>query len=269
MKPIKNNLTAKRLFGDFMDVLEMRRGIIKTLYYLSFNPKYVISNYIEDRRGDFSGPIRVFYICFIAWALMMFTDGWKFESDNIHFSVAKYYDMIWNDDNGYYTLETESKEELGRIKKISDICHSLAIHINPLYTLPFTLIPFSLFTFLLTREYFKTFLEHLCANLYLISAILIIRFLSVAVYLTIYEDGSMWDDVFINGSIIYCLYLTWRVFDWKNKILKCALVLVISWYNPVTISWEAENFNIYFMPLNSMSYHILNSIYMPILDFFF
>ena len=75
MKSIKNNLTVKRLFGDFMDVLEMRRGIIKTLYYLSFNPKYVISNYIEDRRGDFSGPIRVFYICFIAWALMMFAGG--------------------------------------------------------------------------------------------------------------------------------------------------------------------------------------------------
>ena len=95
----------------------MRRGIIKTLYYLSFNPKYVISNYIEDRRGNFSGPIRVFYICFIAWALMMFVDGWKFESDNIHYSVAKYYDMIWSDGNGYQTLETESKEELSRIKK--------------------------------------------------------------------------------------------------------------------------------------------------------
>ena len=269
MKPIENNLTVKRLYGDFMDVLELRRGIIKTLYYLSFNPKYVISNYIENRRGNFSGPVRIFYICFIAWTLMMFAGGWSFQEDNIHYSVAKYYDMAWSEENGYQKQGAHSKEELNRIKKVSDFCHAVAINLNPLYTLPFTLIPFSLFTFLLSREYFKTFLEHLCANLYLISILLIIRFLSVAVYLTIYENGSMWDEVFINGSIIYCIYLTWRVFDWNNKIIKCALVLVISWYNPVTISWEAMNANIYFMPLNNMSHHILNSIYLPVLDFFF
>ena len=75
MKPIENNLTVKRLYVDFMDALELRRGIIKTLYYLSFNPRYVISNYIENRRGNFSGPVLFFYICFIAWALMMFGGG--------------------------------------------------------------------------------------------------------------------------------------------------------------------------------------------------
>ena len=75
MKPIENNLTVKRLYVDFMDALELRRGIIKTLYYLSFNPRYVISNYIENRRGNFSGSVLFFYICFIAWALMMFAGG--------------------------------------------------------------------------------------------------------------------------------------------------------------------------------------------------
>tara|TARA_Y100001935_G_scaffold214630_1_gene185832 strand:+ start:125 stop:427 length:303 start_codon:yes stop_codon:yes gene_type:complete len=75
MKPIENNSTVKRLYVDFMDALVLRRGIIKTLYYLSFNPRYVISNYIENRRGNFPGPVLVFYICFIAWALMMFAGG--------------------------------------------------------------------------------------------------------------------------------------------------------------------------------------------------
>ena len=75
MKPIENNLTVKRLYVDFMDALELRRGIIKTLYYLSFNPRYVISNYIENRRDNFSGSVLFFYICFIAWALMMFAGG--------------------------------------------------------------------------------------------------------------------------------------------------------------------------------------------------
>ena len=33
MKPLNNNLTLKRLISDFMDVLEMRKGIIKTLFF--------------------------------------------------------------------------------------------------------------------------------------------------------------------------------------------------------------------------------------------
>ena len=181
MKPLNNNLTLKRLISDFMDVLEMRRGIIKTLFFLSFNPKHVISGYIEDRKGNFSGPIKIFYVGALFWILSLSIVDYGNNEEYLNWYVGNYYKLSY-DDNVHWTEgyklafdAIQSSKLKNELRMVSDFINKVRLDINPLYTLPITLIFFSIFTYLVNRNYYTTFLNHLCANLYIISIVMMIN----------------------------------------------------------------------------------------------
>lgn len=271
---MNKHLTIKRIIDDLMDVMELRRGILRTIYYLSFKPKYVISSYIEDRKGDFSGPIRIFYITFFCWLIWVSGPSryGNIRKGNIDYHAGRYYGLAWNDDFGYQSSFQELKDRdlKKKIISVSKFCRNVKIDDNPLYTLPFTLFAFSLLTFLLCRNYFRTYIDHLCVNLYLISILLIIRFIFESISMKIFSGLYKHSDYATLGSLIYCIILYTRTFNWENKRLKYFLIPIICWYNPITITWQAEgSFPIILLPLNRLSWFCIYEVYLPILNWFY
>ena len=93
---MKKGITFKRIFEEILDLLELKKGLPKTLLLLSYKPKIVIVGYIENFNGVFSGPLRIFYTCTIIFLLYTFSynsvgdyDG-PSQKDNIHLPILDY-----------------------------------------------------------------------------------------------------------------------------------------------------------------------------------
>ena len=276
MKPLNNNLTLKRLISDFMDVLEMRRGIIKTLFFLSFNPKHVISGYIEDRKGNFSGPIKIFYVGALFWILSLSIVDYGNNEEYLNWYVGNHYKLSYNHNvhwtEGYKLAfdAIQSSKLKNELRMVSDFINKVRLDINPLYTLPITLIFFSIFTYLVNRNYYTTFLNHLCANLYIISIVMIINIIINVLVCTITSEYYYFNGISLTLTLGYCIFVTYRSFNLENLYLKIIMVLLMSVYNPITLSWSADPaLNPIIAPLNHLSYHCIKIVYLPILDWYF
>ena len=165
-----NNLTLKRLISDFMDVLEMRKGIIKTLFLLSFNPKHVISGYIEDRKGNYSGPIKIFYLVALFWILSLSIVDYGNNEEYLNWYVGNHYKLSYNH-NAHWTEgyklafdAIQSSKLKNELRMVSDFINKVRLDINPLYTLPITLIFFSIFTYLVVIKVFVKMLTLIHLN---------------------------------------------------------------------------------------------------------
>lgn len=69
---MNKGITFKRIFEELLDLIELKKGLPKTLLYLSYKPKIVIVGYIENFNGDFSGPFRIFYTCALIFLVYTF-----------------------------------------------------------------------------------------------------------------------------------------------------------------------------------------------------
>ena len=149
---MKKGITFKRIFEEILDLLELKKGLPKTLLLLSYKPKIVIVGYIENFSGVFSGPLRIFYTCTIIFLLYTFSfnsvgdyDG-PSQKDNIHYAVANYYDLEMDKNAKYverYKKSLEASPQKAKIQKVSNFVYDSRLSLNPIYTLPFTLILYS------------------------------------------------------------------------------------------------------------------------------
>ena len=153
---------------------------------------------------------------------------------------------------------------------VSDFINKVRLDINPLYTLPITLIFFSIFTYLVNRNYYTTFLNHLCANLYIISIVMIINIIINVLVCTVTSEYYYFNWISLTLTLGYCIFVTYKSFNWENLYLKIIMVLLMSVYNPITLSWSADPaLNPIIAPLNHLSYHCIKIVYLPILNWYF
>lgn len=275
---MKRNLTFRGLIHEAFEVLELRRGILKTIFVLFYNPKKVVVGFIENQEGVFSGPIRVFWVSSIVFALFI-TIHWNVDEkqneieklDYSYGGLLEYYEL--NKENNYFRLDNTKYNLLpenskDQINQVNNIVSSYHIDSNPLYTLPFTIVFYSLLTFLLCRNYFKYYIEHLCMNIYLCCATFIIEFILLIIFFV--------GPIQIIFSKVFCVFVYWRTLNWEKKKLKLFLLPIIIWYNPVLslgakyqLSDNVPDFlNIILFFTSWLSYNSLQLIYYPILNFY-
>ena len=274
---MKKGITFKRIFEEILDLLELKKGLPKTLLLLSYKPKIVIVGYIENFNGVFSGPLRIFYTCTMVFLLYTFSynslgdyDG-PGQKDNIHYAVANYYDLEMDKNAKYverYKKSLEASPQKAKIQKVSNFVYDSRLSLNPIYTLPFTLILYSFLTLLLCRNFFTTYLEHLCLNVYATSIILIFEYILYILVLEIYPQWY-WASVGENIlSAVYCVFVYSRIFVWGNKYLKFLLIPIIAFYNPSVTG--PPNSDLHFLTvIGYFAQTCIDNIHLPILDYLY
>ena len=144
---MKKGITFKRIFEEILDLLELKKGLPKTLLLLSYKPKIVIVGYIENFNGVFSGPLRIFYTCTLTF--LIYTFFYNSVKENIYYDdkkglnwlVANYYDLEIDENAKYgerYQKSLETSPQKTKIKKVSNFVNDSRLNLNPIYTLPFT-----------------------------------------------------------------------------------------------------------------------------------
>ena len=274
---MKKGITFKRIFEEILDLLELKKGLPKTLLLLSYKPKIVIVGYIENFNGVFSGPLRIFYTCALIFLLYTFFynsvddydgSGWK---DNVHYTVANYYDLEMDENAKYverYKKSLEASPQKTKIQKVSNFVYDSRLSLNPIYTLPFTLILYSFLTLLLCRNFFTTYLEHLCLNVYATSIVLIFEYMLFILVLAIYPQWY-WQSVAENIlSLVYCVFIYSRIFIWGNKYLKFLLIPIIAFYNPSFSGFPEYDLH-FWSVIGYFAQMCIDNIHLPILDYLY
>ena len=274
---MEKGITFKRIFEEILDLLELKKGLPKTLLLLSYKPKIVIVGYIENFNGVFSGPLRIFYTCTLTF--LLYTFFYNSVKDNIYYNdydgpgrlVANFYDLEVDENAKYverYKKSLDSSPQKAKIQKVSNFVNDSTLLINPIYTLPFTLILYSFLTLLLCRNFFTTYLEHLCLNVYATSIVLIFEYLLFILRLNIYPQWY-WSDVGENIlSLVYCVFMYSRIFIWGNKYLKFLLIPIIAFYNPSFSG--TPNSDLHFSTvIGYFAQTCIDNIHLPILDYLY
>ena len=274
---MKKGITFKRIFEEILDLLELKKGLPKTLLFLSYKPKIVIVGYIENFNGIFSGPLRIFYTCTLTF--LLYTFFYNSVKDNIYYNdydgpgplVANFYDLEVDENAKYverYKKSLEASPQKAKIQKVSNFVYDSRLSLNPIYTLPFTLILYSFLTLLLCRNFFTTYLEHLCLNVYATSIILIFEYILYIFVLEIYPQWY-WQSVGENIlSAVYCVFVYSKIFVWGNKYLKFLLIPIIAFYNP-SVSGP-PNSDLHFLTvIGYFAQTCIDNIHLPILDYLY
>lgn len=105
---MNKGITFKRIFDELLDLLQLKRGLPKTLLYLSYKPKIVIVGYIENFNGVFSGLLRIFYTCTLTF--LIYTFFYNSVKENIYYDDKK--GLNWLVAN-YYDLEIDENAKYG------------------------------------------------------------------------------------------------------------------------------------------------------------
>ena len=274
---MKKGITFKRIFEEILDLLELKKGLPKTLLLLSYKPKIVIVGYIENFNGVFSGPLRIFYTCTLTF--LLYTFFYNSVKDNIYYNdydgpgplVANFYDLEVDENAKYverYKKSLDSSPQKAKIQKVSNFVNDSRLYMNPIYTLPFTLILYSFLTLLLCRNFFTTYLEHLCLNVYATSTVLIFEYLLFILRLNIYPQWH-WSSVGENIlSLVYCVFMYSRIFIWGNKYLKFLLIPIIAFYNPSVSGIPNSDLHFYTV-IGYFAQTCIDNIHLPILDYLY
>ncbi len=280
---MNKGITFKRIFEELLDLIELKKGLPKTLLYLSYKPKIVIVGYIENFNGDFSGPFRIFYTCALIFLVYTFfyvseiknrleDDIYEDKVKNsISWLVGNYYDLEIDknaEPEERYQKSLDSSPQKTKIQKISNFVNDSRLQFNPIYTLPFTLIIYSLLTLLLCRNYFTNYLEHLCLNIYATSIVLILEYILYILILNVYPHWY-WSGAAENFvSLLYCVFIYSRIFTWDNKYLKFLLIPIIAVYNP-SFSGNPTSELHFLTVIGYFAQICINNIHFPLLDYLY
>ena len=275
---MNKGITFKRVFNELLDLLEFKKGLPKTLLYLSYKPKVVIVGYIENFNGGFSGPFRIFYMCaliFIAYAFFSKSEVKNRLGDDFNegtsWLVANYYDLESNKNakpRERYQTSLDSSPQKNKIKKVSNFVNDSQMRLNPIYTLPFTLLLYSILTLLFCRNYFTNYLEHLCLNIYATSIVLILEYILFIIRLNVHPQWY-WGDAAENlVSLMYCVFIYSRIFTWDNKYLKFLFIPIIALYNPSFSGKPTDELNLISV-IGYIAQVCINNIHLPLLDYLY
>ena len=280
---MNKGITFKRIFEELLDLIELKKGLPKTLLYLSYKPKTVIVGYIENFNGYFSGPFRIFYtsaLIFLVYTFFNISEVKSRIGDDIYenrvknrigWLVANYYDLEIDknaEPEERYQKSLDSSSQKTKIQKVSNFVSDSRLERNPIYTLPFTLILYSLLTLLLCRNYFTNYLEHLCINIYATSIVLILEYILFILRLNIHPHWY-WGDVAENFvSLMYCVFIYSRIFTWDNKYLKFLLIPIIVVYNPSFSGHPTSKLH-FLTVIGYFSQLCINNVHLPLLDYLY
>ena len=275
---VKKGITFKRIFEELLDLLELKRGLPKTLLSLLYKPKIVIVGYIENFNGDFSGPFRILYTCAFIFLVYAFFSKYEVKNrlgddfyDSTSWLVANYYDLETNKNakpRERYQKSLDSSPQKTKIIKVSNFVIDSELQLNPIYTLPFTLILYSLLTLLLCRNYFTNYLEHLCLNIYATSIVLIVEYILFIFRLNIHPRWYLGDVAEQLVSLMYCVFIYSRIFTWDNKYLKFLLIPIIVFYNPSFSGKPTSELN-FLSVIGYFAQICINNIHLPLLDYLY
>ena len=279
-------ITFKRLVLELLDIIELKRGLLKTLYHLVYSPKLVIDGYRENFRGDYSGPFRILFIySIITISAIVFFESYiswdkKIEDyQKIPHEVAKYFnlrsDYVYDKNlteierntkllnqykESYNNLLDKDKE---KILSISEFVKNTRLFSNPLYTIPFTIAIYSFFTFFIFRNYFTKYLEHYCINTYAISIIGIFQILFELLALFLIKDrlwyystGYIISNLFI---FIFGLHIYSKFFRLKNLYYNWVFIVLIVFVNPINSADTGWSF---------LKNTLLYNIHLPLLNLY-
>ena len=151
---------------------------------------------------------------------------------------------------------------------MSNFVNDSRLNLNPIYTLPYTLLLYSFLTLLLCRNYFKNYLELLCLNVYATSIVLILEYTLFIFRLNIYSQWQ-WSQIGENIlSFIYCIFIYSRIFTWDNKYLKFILIPLIAFYNP-SFSGNTTSELHYLSVIGYFAEICIKNIRFPLLDYLY
>ena len=209
----QKNFNIKRILLEIGELFELKRGLFRTIYHLSYKPNDVIDGYINNIRGSYSSPFRIIFLFTIVATLSsqlsrqlnqqevtladklnymnmgeiigLEVPDWDYD---LRIGIPHYKGNIENFNSLPLTEQDKmrnerflkpyqklNQKEKERTLNFVNTVFDLDFKDNPIFFLPALLLLWSIATFASFRERYKYYLEHFVINSYIITFAMLVK----------------------------------------------------------------------------------------------